>query len=255
MFPKNESNFFPHLFNMNGTRSITCFPKPVHPLDKFRIFMFSQRQFFPVQKRDSLLNYSHCGNCAFDWDDLSNNSSHALLYMCRQNNIPVEEPYYKRTLILLLRDFIDSEQERKTTTLAPVREHVSDLKLEYISSTFKQPKRVEYVSNRSTSTSSISSETGSTSSTTSTTTTSTSNQPYLPEDQRKPEEKESLVNTVRMAFEKPRKFANTILSIPVEQQRSAFRYLMVILHLFLLFVYFTHNNFRIQKSPRVLSVI
>ena len=145
--------------------------------------MFRQRQFFPVASPDHLYGFSQAGNEAFDWDDLSNNSSHSLLYMCRLNNIQVEEPYFKRTMILLLKEFIESKNKKQTAPLAPVREHVSQLKLEYISSNYKQPKRIDYAARSSTS--SISSDTNSTSSTTA------SVQPYLPEDQRKTEEKES----------------------------------------------------------------
>ena len=72
--------------------------------------MFRQRQFFPVASPDHLYGFSQAGNEAFDWDDLSNNSSHSLLYMCRLNNIQVEEPYFKRTMILLLKEFIESKE-------------------------------------------------------------------------------------------------------------------------------------------------
>ena len=209
--------------------------------------MYRQRQYFPSASPDSFFNFSHQGNVAFDWDDLSNNSSHALLCMCKQNNIQVEAPYFKRTMVLLLREFVDSKQKRETTQLAPVREHVSQLKLEYISSNIRQPRRIDYASRSSTS--SVSSDTGSTSSTT------TSNLPYLPEDQRKVEEKESLLQTVKLAFERPRKFVSTVLATPVERQRNLFRYLMIFLHIFLFILYLTHNNFRLQKSPRVLSLM
>ena len=209
--------------------------------------MFPQRQYFPITQPDLLFNYSQTGNTAFDWDDLSNNSNHALLNMCRQNNIQVEPPYFKRTMILLLREFLDSKQKKRTTPLAPIKEHISQLKQEYISANIKHPKRSDFASRSSTS--SISSDTASTSSTT------TSNQPYLPVDQRKVEEKESLLKTVKLAFEKPRKFANIILSTPVEKQRNLFRYLMIFLHIFLFIGYLTNNNFRLQKSPRVLSYL
>ena len=208
--------------------------------------MFSQRQYFTKSQNDLFFDYSHSGNVAFDWDDLSNNSSHALLCMCRQNHIQVEEPYFKRTMILLLREFIDSKQKRETTPLAPVREHVSQIKQEYISATYKAPKRVDSASRSSTS--SISSDTRSTSSTT------TSNQPYLPEDQRKVEEKESLLKTVLLAFERPRKFVSIVLATPIEKQRQLFRYLFIFLHIFLFIAYLTNNNFRLQKTPRVLTV-
>lgn len=207
--------------------------------------MFPHRQFFPVASPDHLFSFSQEGNVAFDWNDLSNNSSHALLYMCKQNGISVEEPFLKRTMILLLREFIESKSNKQPIQLAPVKEHVSQLKTEYISATFKMPKRIDYAARSSTS--SISSDTASTSSTTN------SNQPYLPEETRKIEEKESLLQTVKLAFEKPRKFVSNILATPVEKQRNLFRYMMIALHIALFVLYLTNNNFKLQKSPRIIA--
>ena len=207
--------------------------------------MFAQRKFFPISANDPLFGFSLGGDAAFDWEDLANNSAQALLNMCRKNDLQIDPPYLKRTMILQLREFMESRGKRATLQLAPSREHVANLRIDYLSTSTKSQKRQAYTPSRS-STSSVTSEEYS-----STTSSVPLNQPYLEEDRLK--EKANLVDTVRLAFKAPTKFMNEILSISPEKQRNVFRYLFAALHIILFVSYLTSNNFKLQKPPRTLN--
>lgn len=205
--------------------------------------MFAQRVFFPASSNDPMFRFSLGGDAAFDWDDLANNSAKALLNMCRLNDLPVEAPYLKRTMITQLREFIESKGQRATIQQAPNREHIANLRVDYLSTSTKQTKRVAYTPSRS-STSSVTSEEYST-----TSSSIAPVQPYFEEERIK--EKANITDTVRLAFQAPRKFVNEVLSISVEKQRNVFRYLFAALHIILFISYLTSNNFKLQLSPRI----